>query len=137
MLMTPPQIVDKMMANDCFSQWLGINIDIVEVGYCKLSMKVRKEMLNGFGLLHGGISYALADSALAFAANSLGSYAVSIESSISHHTKVESLEMIFAETNLIHQSNKLLNFYVNVSNEQKELLASFKGMCYIKNQIWK
>lgn len=135
--MTPAKIVDTMMATDSFSQWLGIKIEMVELGYCRLSMKVRKEMMNGFGVLHGGISYSFADSALAFAANSFGAQAVSIESSISHHQKVESLELIYAETNLIHQSNKLISFNVNLSNKENVLLASFKGMCYIKKEVWK
>ena len=66
------KIVDKMYQNDAFSQWLGIEVVEVKDGYCKLNMTVRKEMLNGFQIAHGGIAYSLADSALAFASNSHG-----------------------------------------------------------------
>lgn len=135
--MTPAKILDTMMATDYFSQWLGIKVEKVDLGYCLLSMAVRKEMMNGFGLLHGGIAYSMADSALAFAANSFGVHAVSITTSISHHEQVELSELIYAETNLIHQSNKLVSFYVNLSNNKKMLLASFKGTCYKKKEIWK
>ena len=63
------KVVEKMITGDAFSQWLGIEILEITKGYCKLKMIVRKEMTNGFDIAHGGISYYLADSALAFAAN--------------------------------------------------------------------
>ena len=61
-------IVDKMYENDLFSKWLGIDILEKGIGKSKLAMTIRQEMLNGFGVAHGGITYSLADSALAFAA---------------------------------------------------------------------
>jgi len=66
------KIANKMYEQDAFSQWLGIKIVNVSDGYCQLKMTVRKEMLNGFHIAHGGIAYSLADSALAFASNSNG-----------------------------------------------------------------
>ena len=66
------KVVDKMINGDAFSQWLGIEVLEITEGSCKLKMTVRKEMTNGFNIAHGGISYSLADSALAFAANSDG-----------------------------------------------------------------
>jgi len=68
----PQKIVIKMFDQDAFSQWLGIQIVDVSEGYCQIKMTVRKEMLNGFQIAHGGIAYSLADSALAFASNSNG-----------------------------------------------------------------
>ena len=78
------KVVDKMLSGDAFSKWLGIEILEISSGYCKLKMKVRKEMTNGFNIAHGGITYSLADSALAFAANSYGTQSLSIETSINH-----------------------------------------------------
>ena len=72
------------MELDYFSQWLGIKVEDVKVGYCMLSMTIRKEMLNGFSISHGGIAYSFADSALAFASNAGGRKSLSIETSISH-----------------------------------------------------
>jgi acyl-CoA thioesterase len=77
-------IIDGMFNNDLFSQWLGIERLQQGIGHCKLRMIIRKEMCNGFGIAHGGITYSLADSALAFASNSHGQEALSIETSISH-----------------------------------------------------
>ena len=81
---TATQVVDQMMGKDLFSQWLGVERLGEGKGWCKLKMTIRPEMCNGFEIAHGGISYSLADSALAFASNSHGRHAVSIETSISH-----------------------------------------------------
>ena len=83
------KIVDKMFNQDAFSQWLGIEIVDLSKGYCKLKMKVRGEMLNGFHIAHGGIAYSLADSALAFASNSNGKKSLSVETSISHAVAIK------------------------------------------------
>ena len=80
------QVINQMYENDAFSQWLGIERIEEGLGYCQLKMTIRSEMLNGFGIAHGGISFSLADSALAFACNSHGRRAVSIETSISERT---------------------------------------------------
>ena len=66
------KVVNKMINGDAFSNWLGIKVMNVSKGYCKLKMRVRDEMTNGFGIAHGGIAFSLADSALAFAAISDG-----------------------------------------------------------------
>ena len=76
------KVVDKMMDGDAFSRWLGIEVLEISEGFCKLQMKVRDEMTNGFAIAHGGIAYSLADSCLAFAANSYGIQDVSVETSI-------------------------------------------------------
>lgn len=72
------KVVNKMMDGDAFSKWLGIKVLEISKGYCQLQMQVRKEMTNGFFIAHGGICYSLADSALAFAANSDGTQSLSI-----------------------------------------------------------
>ena len=78
----PSKIVDKMYENDAFSKWLGIKRIEDGAGKSVLQMTVRKEMLNGFDIVHGGITYSLADSALAFASNGHGRKAVSVENMV-------------------------------------------------------
>jgi acyl-CoA thioesterase len=51
--MTAEDIVEKMLSNDAFSKWLGIEVVKIEPGYCELKMITRADMLNGFGILHG------------------------------------------------------------------------------------
>lgn len=70
------QVVAEVMKNDLFSQWLGIEIIEIKEGYSKISMQVRKEMINGLGIVHGGICFSLADSA--FACNNRNNLSVAL-----------------------------------------------------------
>jgi acyl-CoA thioesterase len=133
----PSQIVEAMMANDFFSQWLGIKVIETGQGFCKLNMTVRKEMLNGFGIAHGGITYCLADSALAFASNSHGLKAVSVETSISHLVKVEENDLLIAEAREEHCSNKVAVYTVKVLKaSDQSMVALFKGTVYRTSREW-
>lgn len=127
-----------MMSNDLFSQWLGIKILEVRSGYCRLSMVVRNEMLNGFGIAHGGITYSLADSALAFASNSAGRKSVSIETSIAHVISLKEGDEITAEASLETETQKLGHYKVNISllNDSSRKVALFKGMVYRTEAKW-
>lgn len=135
-LLTPGQIVDRMYNNDPFSIWLGIERLEETRGYCKLRMKVRKEMLNGFNVAHGGISFSLADSALAFASNSHGRHAVSIDCSINHLLPVVEHDVLIAEAKELSSKRKHGLYLVEIKNQDQQLVASFKGMVYIKDRLW-
>lgn len=130
-------IVDAMFEGDAFSQWLGIERLEIQAGSCVLRMKVREEMVNGFGIAHGGISYSFADSAFAFASNSRGKKAVSIETSISHLKAIQVDDELTARANEESRSNKLAVYRVTVHNQQDELVALFKGMVYRTSEDWK
>jgi acyl-CoA thioesterase len=134
--MTAIEIVDKMLLNDAFSRWLGIELIKIEPDFCELKMRTRAEMLNGFGILHGGIAYSLADSALAFAANAKGRHALSIETSISHHIKVSENEELYAFAEPIVTKDKFSHYQVKIKNTDFELVASFKGVVYNASTIW-
>ena len=82
------KVVDKMISGDAFSKWLGIDVLEVSEDLCKVKMQVRKEMTNGFDIAHGGITYSLADSCLAFAANSYGIQALTLETSINYSNSI-------------------------------------------------
>lgn len=87
---SPAEIVQLMLEKDSFSNWLGIEVLLIEENVCRLCCTIKSDMLNGFEIAHGGISYSLADSCLAFAANSCGYQCVSIETSIRHLKKYSS-----------------------------------------------
>ena len=129
-------IVDKMMGKDLFSQWLGIERLEEREGYSKLKMTIRPEMCNGFEIAHGGISFALADSALAFASNSQGRYAVSIETSISHIKSVRSGDTIIATAVEKNISNRIGIYEVDIVKHDGELVALFKGTVFRKETLW-
>lgn len=130
------RVVDQMYNNDAFSQWLGIKRVKEAPGYSKLEMKVRGEMLNGFQIAHGGICYSLADSALAFASNSHGIKAVSIETSISHTHPVKVGDVITAEAKELELKNKIGIYEVKVTNQDGETVALFKGTVYRTGKSW-
>lgn len=132
--MQAAEIVNKMMQNDAFSQWLGIKILDVSEGYCKLQMTTKKEMLNGFGILHGGITYALADSTLAFASNSKGKKAVSIATEISHLKKVKENEVLTAVSKTISSGKQIAVYQIEIFNENQDLVALFKGTVFSKTE---
>ena len=128
--------VGKMITGDAFSQWLGIEILEITKGYCKLKMIVRKEMTNGFDIAHGGISYSLADSALAFAANSDGIQSLSVETSIAHTKKVMSGDTLIAETQEVSKNDKSAVYNINITNQDNIEVAHFKGKVYRTKREW-
>ncbi len=129
-------IVDKMLSGDAFSKWLGIEILEISNGYCKLKMQVRKEMTNGFNIAHGGITYSLADSALAFAANSYGLQSLSIETSINHKKKVMNGDTLIAETKEVEKKEKSASYVINIVNQEGIEVAEFNGRVYITKNKW-
>lgn len=130
-------VVDRMMEGDAFSQWLGIERLEEGPGYCRLRMRVREEMLNGFHITHGGISYSLADSALAFASNGHGIKAVSIETSISHVKPVRSGDVLIAEATESHVSKRTGVYHVRVWRAEDDILvALFKGTVFRTGELW-
>ena len=130
------RIVDRMMSKDLFSQWLGIERLGESAGYCKLKMTVRPEMCNGFEITHGGITFSFADSALAFACNTHGRQAVSIETSISHIKPLKAGDVIIAIAEEKSRSNKIAIYEVRVEKESGELVALFKGTVFRKETEW-
>lgn len=134
--MTPNEIVHKMFENDAFSQWLGIVVEEISEGSCQLSMTVRKEMLNGFGIAHGAIAYAVADSALAFASNSLGKQSVSIDTAINHIESLKEGDVITATAFENSIKNKF-GFYSIKIKKEDTLVALFKGTVYRSDREWK
>ncbi len=128
-------IPHKMLSQDPFSQWLGIEIIKVEKGRCKVGMIVRKEMLNSMSKAHGGISYSLADTAFGFSANTHGKYAVSIETSINHIEALEEGDYITAEavTDIVKTR---VGFNIVEVKRGEDIVALFKGVVYRTSKDW-
>ena len=130
------KIANKMYEQDAFSQWLGIKIEDISDGYCQLKMIVRKEMLNGFHIAHGGIAYSLADSALAFASNSNGKKSLSIETSISHTISIKDGDELTATTEELSVTDKIGVYLITVTNNKDQEIAYFKGTVYRTSIGW-
>ena len=130
------QIIDQMFNNDPFSKWLGIERMEESPGYCVLQMTVRQEMLNGFSVAHGGITYSLADSALAFATNAHGIQSMSIETSISHTKPVLEADILTAKTKEISLTKRVGIYQIDITNQNNEIVALFKGTVYRTGKEW-
>lgn len=133
---SPQNIVQYLYKNDAYSQWLGIEIIEVKNGYCKLKMNVRKEMLNGFKITHGGISYSLADTALAFASNTHGKKCISMETSISHIECVQDGDCLTAVSKELSKTEKTALYLITIFNQNKQEVAYFKGTVYRTSKDW-
>jgi acyl-CoA thioesterase len=123
------RIVAHMLANDPFSQWLGVEVLHVAPGAVTLRMTVRPEMSNGFGRTHGGITYSFADSAFAFASNGHGRVAVSVDSQIAHTQAVQAGDVLEAEA-VEEQVTERLGFYRVQVTRAGAPVALFRGTVY-------
>ncbi len=126
-----------MYDNDSFSKWLGIEIIEVGVGHCKLKMSVRAEMLNGFKIAHGSITFALADSALAFAANSHGRISVSLDVTVSYLSPAMEGDILTAVAEEIHLANNTAQYDITITNQHNRKIAVFRGTVYRTAKIHK
>lgn len=134
--MNPQEILAQMFRHDGFSQWLGIEVLNVGEGHCSLKMTVRPEMLNGFGVAHGGISFSLADSAFAFACNSRGRHAVSIHCTIEHVAPVHAGDVLVATATEENLGNSVSNYAIRVTRADDTPVAFFRGVAYRKKKEW-
>lgn len=123
-------VVDHMMEHDQFSQWLGISILEIREGYSRIRMTIRREMLNGFGIIHGGIAFSLADSAFAFACNNRNVLSVALDTSINFIKPVHVDDILTAVATELHNGRSTGLYQINIYNQHDHLVAQFKGLCY-------
>ena len=131
---TAKQVVDHMMEKDLFSQWLGIEVLEITDGYSKIKMTVRKEMINGFGIVHGGIAFSLSDSAFAFACNNRNNLSVALDTSINFTKPVHVGDILIAEAKELHNGKSTGLYHITVTNQKDHIVALFKGTCFRTNK---
>jgi acyl-CoA thioesterase len=124
------RLVAAMRARDHFSRWLGIDLLALEPGGCTVRMTVRTDMLNGFGVCHGGVTFSLADSAFAFASNTHGRVSMSIENSISYLAPVVAGDVLTARAEEEDAGPRLARYYIDVRKQDETLVAIFRGTVY-------
>lgn len=127
-------VVTHMMQKDLFSQWLGIEILDVKEGYSKIQMTVRQEMINGLGIVHGGIAFALSDSAFAFACNNRNILSVALDTSINFTKPVHVGDVLTAEAKELHNGKSTGLYHIIISNQNDHIVALFKGTCFRTNK---
>lgn len=124
------QVVSHMMENDYFSQWMGVEVLEVKEGYSKIKMTIRKEMVNGFGIVHGGLPFSLADSAFAFACNNRNNLSVALDVTITFTKAVNVGDILTAEAKEVHNGRSTGVYLISVINQKNEQVALFKGTCF-------
>lgn len=124
------RVVRRMMANDPFSQWLGVEILEIAPAAVTIRMTVRPEMCNGFGVCHGGVTFAFADSAFAFACNTHGTQTVSIDNSISYPAAVRPGDVLTATATEETRSNRVLYYRILIHKADGTLVGIFRGTAF-------
>jgi len=123
-------VVNHMMAHDQFSQWLGIKLLEIREGFSKINMVIRPEMVNGFGIIHGGVTFSLADSAFAFACNNRNGLSVALDTSINFIKPVHVGDELTASAKEIHNGQSTGLYHITITNQHQHVVAEFKGLCY-------
>ncbi len=124
------EVVNHMMKNDFFSQWMGVEVLDVKEGYSKIKMTIRKEMANGFGIVHGGIPFSLADSAFAFACNNRNNLSVALDVTITFTKAVNIGDTLTAEAKEVHNGRSTGVYLISIFNQNNEQVGLFKGTCF-------
>ena len=128
------QVVAHMIEHDLFSQWLGIEILEIREGYAKTKMIIRKEMINGLGIVHGGIAFSMADSTFAFACNNRNNLSVALDTSINFLKPVHVDDLLIAEAKEIHNGKSTGLYQITITNQKDQTVAIFKGTCFRTNK---
>ena len=129
--MTPKERAQKsaetMWNNDQASAWFGMRIDEIDEGFAMLSLTVEKKHTNGHGICHGGGTFALADSAFAFACNSRNQSTVAQHNTISYTTPVRLGDVLTATAKEISLIGRNGIYDVEVTNQEGLTVAQFRG----------
>lgn len=128
------RIVSRMLERDAFSRWLGVELVELAPRMATVRMTVRDEMLNGFGVCHGGIAFSLADSALAFASNTHGRVTVSIENSLRYPAPIHAGDVLTATAVEESASARLGYYRADVRNGEGKIVGLFSGTVYRTNR---
>jgi acyl-CoA thioesterase len=131
---TPQAVVSQMMKDDLFSQWLGISVIEISEGYSKIQMTVRPEMMNGLGIVHGGVAFSLADSCFAFACNNRNNLSVALDTSINFTKPVHIGDVLIAEAKELHNGRSTGLYHITITNQENMVVALFKGTCFRTNK---
>jgi acyl-CoA thioesterase len=131
---TPQAVVSQMMKDDLFSQWLGISVIEISEGCSKIKMTVRPEMMNGLGIVHGGVAFSLADSCFAFACNNRNNLSVALDTSINFTKPVHIGDVLIAEAKELHNGRSTGLYHITITNQENMVVALFKGTCFRTNK---
>jgi acyl-CoA thioesterase len=120
----------ELYRRDRASQALGMRLSGVRPGWARVTMAVRADMLNGHAVCHGGIVFALADSAFAFACNSYNESTVAAAAAIDFLRAAREGDELTAEASELWRSKRNGIYEINIANQRGERVALFRGRSY-------
>ena len=120
---------EQLIENDAASRMLGIEVDVRAAGSAVALMTVRDDMVNGFGICHGGILFALGDTAFAFACNAYNLMSVGGEASIRWLQPAKAGDRLTAVASEERREGRHGYYSIYISNQRDEAVADFYGHC--------
>jgi acyl-CoA thioesterase len=121
------RVAHAMLAAEGTGPAWGIRIEEARASYCRLSMKLRPEMLNGHGIAHGGMVFALADTAFAYVCNGRNERSVAAQAGIVFLGPAEAGETLVAEAQELATSGRSGVTRVSVRTADNRPVAEFTG----------
>ena len=128
--LSPQDIAQAMLAADRASASLGMELVEIREGYCRMSMLVRDDMVNGLGICHGGLIFAFGDTTFAFACNSRNVRTVALNCTINFLNAASVGTRLFAEACEKSLKGRTGLYDVAISDEHGRLIAEFRGTSY-------
>lgn len=126
----PYKIARYILSKDRFAQWMDIRLIEIRENFCLIEMPIREEMINGLGTVHGGVTFAFADAALAFSSNNTNEASVALNCVINFTKAVKMGDVLVAESKQISDTRKTAVYDISILNQKDELVATFRGTVY-------
>jgi acyl-CoA thioesterase len=127
-------VADEMLKLDKHAQHLGIQLKEVSSGYSELILVVRDDMVNGLGICHGGVTFALADTAFALACNSRNQRTLAFNCTITYSAPARVGDMLTAVAQEQVLNGKTGIYDVVIMNQHMEKIVMFRGVSYRTRQ---
>ena len=129
------KIAERVAAGDRFAQHLGIELLELRPGFSRAALNLASYMVNGLGLPHGAVIFALADFAFAAACNSHGRVAVAQSMDIHFLASPEPDARLIAEAEELHLGKSTGLYRIRVTDVQGQLIADLHGMAFRKSEM--
>ncbi len=130
----PQAIATWMVENDQAARALGIRLEEVAPGSCRVSMEVRADMLNAIGLTQGGVTFTLADFAFAVASNSHGRTAVALNANMVFNAASRLGDILTARASEASLGGRTGTYTVEVTNHNDQLVGLFTGTVFRRSE---
>ncbi len=128
------QSIKKQVQKEPFAQKLGLRLIKAEPGYAMLEMEPQEDLINIFGMTHGGAIFSLIDEAFEVSCNTHGTVAVALSVTVTYHRAPDQKSKLRAESMEIHRSAKTGTYEIKVMDERDTLIASCTALCYRKKE---